>query len=168
MLEVYRRPPDDRCPVVCVDETSKQLVSETRVPLAPVPGQPVRYDYEYRRRGVCNLFLIAAPQQGWRTVQVTARRTKLDLAAVLRDLVDVHFPQAEEGGPGLRQPQHAPPQRALRGLGPGRGAAHRQRGRTAGRDRGLGARPQRSGRARQLAAHDRGRPHQTPASVPYI
>lgn len=96
VLEVYQRPADDRCPVVCVDETSKQLVSETRVPLAPVPGQPVRYDYEYRRQGVRNLFLITAPLQGWRTVQVTARRTKLDFAAVLRDLVDVHFPQAEK------------------------------------------------------------------------
>ncbi|MCY4519868.1 MAG: IS630 family transposase [Caldilineaceae bacterium] len=94
VLEVYRRPPDDRFPVVCVDETSKQLVSETRVPQPPAPGQPVRYDYEYRRNGVCNLFLLAAPKQGWRTVQVTARRTKLDFAAVLRDLVDVHFPQA--------------------------------------------------------------------------
>ena len=96
VLEVYRRPPDDRFPVVCVDETSKQLVSETRVPRPPAPGQPLRYDYEYRRRGVCNLFMITAPQQGWRTVQVTARRTKLDFAAVLRDLVDVHFPQAEQ------------------------------------------------------------------------
>ncbi len=96
VLEVYRRPPDDRLPVVCVDETSKQLVSETRVPQPPAPGQPLRYDYEYRRQGVCNLFMIAAPQQGWRTVQVTARRTKLDFAAVLRDLVDVHFPQAEK------------------------------------------------------------------------
>lgn len=96
VLEVYQRPADDRLPVVCVDETSKQLVSETRVPLAPAPGQPVRYDYEYRRQGVRNLFLITAPLQGWRTVQVTARRTKLDFAAVLRDLVDVHFPQAEK------------------------------------------------------------------------
>ena len=64
VLEVYRCPPNDRCPVVCVDETGKQLVSETRVPLAPAPGQPVRYDYEYRRQGVCNLFMMAAPQQG--------------------------------------------------------------------------------------------------------
>ena len=96
VLAVYQCPADDRFPVVCVDETSKQLVSETRVPLAPAPGQPVRYDYEYRRQGVRNLFLIAAPQQGWRTVKVTARRTKLDFAAVLRDLVDVHFPQAEK------------------------------------------------------------------------
>jgi hypothetical protein len=96
VLDVYRRSPDDRFPVVCVDETSKQLVSETRVPQPPAPGQPARYDYEYRRQGVCNLFMITAPQQGWRTVKVTARRTKLDFAAVLRDLVDVHFPQAEK------------------------------------------------------------------------
>ena len=96
VLEVYQRPRDDRFPVVCVDETSKQLVAETRVPLPPEPGQPFRHDYEYRRNGVCNLFMIAAPKQGWRTVKVTARRTKLDFAAVLRDLVDVHFPQAEK------------------------------------------------------------------------
>ncbi|MCE2467263.1 MAG: transposase [Caldilineaceae bacterium] len=96
VLEVYRRPPDDRCPVVCVSATSKQLVAETRVPQPPAPGQPVRYDYEYRCHGVCHLFMLAAPQQGWRTVQVTARRTKRDFAAVLRDLVDVHFPQAKK------------------------------------------------------------------------
>ena len=109
VLEVYQR--DDRRPVVCVDETSKQLVSETRVPLPPAPGHPLR-----RRNGVCNL--LAAPQQGWRTVKVTARRTKLDFAAVLRDLVDVHFPDL------LRQPQHAPPPCAVRGLPAGRGPAH--------------------------------------------
>ena len=91
-----RNPVDDRRPVVCVDETSKQLVSETRVPQPAAPGQLVRYDYEYRRHGVRNLFLITVPKLGWRTVQVTARRTKLACAAVLRDLVDVHFPQAEK------------------------------------------------------------------------
>ena len=114
VLAVYHRPPDDRLPVVCVDETSKQLVSETRVPWPAAPGQPVRYDYEYRRQGVCNLFMITVPQQGWRTVQVTARRTKLDFAAVLRDLTDVHFPQAAKvvlvcdnlnTHPGLTVPQ---------------------------------------------------------------
>ena len=94
VLEVYRQPPDDRCPVVCVDESSKQLVSETRVPQPAAPGQPVRHDYEYRRHGVRNLFLLTAPKQGWRTVKVTARRTKLDFAAVLRDLTDLHFPRA--------------------------------------------------------------------------
>ena len=96
VLAVYHRPPDDRFPVVCVSETSCLLVSETRVPQPAAPGQPVRYDYEYRRHGVCHLFMLTAPQQGWRTVPVTARRTKLDCAAVLRDRTDVHFPQAEK------------------------------------------------------------------------
>ena len=95
VLAVYQEPVDDRRPVVCVDESRKQLVAETRIPQPAAPGQPVRYDYEYRRHGVRNLFMLAAPKLGWRTVQVTARRTKLDFAAVLRDLVDVHFPQAE-------------------------------------------------------------------------
>lgn len=95
VLTVYQAPVDDRRPVVCVDESSKQLVAETRIPQPPAPGQPVRYDYEYRRHGVCHLFMLTAPKRGWRTVKVTARRTKLDFAAVLRDLTDVHFPQAE-------------------------------------------------------------------------
>ena len=95
VLTVYQAPVDDRRPVVCVDESSKQLVAETRIPQPPAPGQPLRYDYEYRRHGVCHLFMLTAPKRGWRTVKVTARRTKLDFAAVLRDLTDVHFPQAE-------------------------------------------------------------------------
>jgi len=95
VLTVYQAPVDDRRPVVCVDESSKQLVAETRIPQPAAPGQPVRYDYEYRRHGVCHLFMLTAPKRGWRTVKVTARRTKLDFAAVLRDLTDVHFPQAE-------------------------------------------------------------------------
>ena len=96
LLTVYQAPVDDRRPVVCVDESSKQLVAETRIPQPAAPGQPVRYDYEYRRNGVCHLFMLTAPKRGWRTVKVTARRTKLDFAAVLRDLTDVHFPQAEK------------------------------------------------------------------------
>ena len=95
VLTVYQAPVDDRRPVVCVDESSKQLVAETRIPQPAAPGQPVRYDYEYRRNGVCHLFMLTAPKRGWRTVKVTARRTKLDFAAVLRDLTDVHFPRAE-------------------------------------------------------------------------
>ena len=64
MLEVYQRPVDDRFPVVCVDESGKQLVAETRVPQPPAPGQPARHDYEYRHNGVCNLFMMMAPKQG--------------------------------------------------------------------------------------------------------
>ena len=203
VLEVYQEPVDDRRPVVCVDESSKQLVAETRIPQPAAPGQPVRYDYEYRRHGVRNLFLITAPKLGWRTVQVTARRTKLDFAAVLRDLVDVHFPQAEtvvlvcdnlnthhpsvlyEAFPpaearriAARLEWHYTPKHGswlniaeIEFAALGRavpGPAHRKRSRAAGRDRGLGARAQRFGHACQLAVHDRGCPHQTPASVPYI
>lgn len=95
VLEVYTRPYDPRYPQVCLDETSKQLVSETRVPLPAEPGQVERYDYEYERQGVWSLFMCFEPLRGWRHVTVSAHRTKHDLAQVLRDLVDVHYPDAE-------------------------------------------------------------------------
>jgi len=95
VLEVYKRPYDPRRPQVCLDETSKQLVSETRNPLPAEPGQLERYDYEYERQGVCSLFMCFEPLRGWRHVTVSARRTKQDWAHVLRDLVDVQFPDAE-------------------------------------------------------------------------
>jgi hypothetical protein len=66
VLEVYQRPHDPEYPVVCLDETSKQLVAETRVPIAAKPGQPARHDYEYKRNGTANLFMIFAPLEGWR------------------------------------------------------------------------------------------------------
>lgn len=96
VLEVYQRPRDPRRPLVCLDEQSKQLIKETRTPIPPAAGRAARHDYEYERNGTANLFMLFAPLEGWRQVKVTARRTKLDLAAVLRDLVDVHFPQAEK------------------------------------------------------------------------
>ena len=95
VLEVYTRPEDPKHPLVCMDELSKQLVSETRAPLPLGPGQPRRYDYEYRREGVCNLFLVFAPLLGQRWVTVTAQRTYQDWAYLMRELVDVHFPDAE-------------------------------------------------------------------------
>ena len=95
VLDVYKRPADPRRPLVCLDETSKQLVSETRRPWPAAPGQPARYDYEYERQGVCNLFMFGAPLQGWRHVKVTDRRTKHDWAYCMQDLVEVHFPGAE-------------------------------------------------------------------------
>jgi DDE superfamily endonuclease len=95
VLEVYKRPYDPRRPQVCLDETSKQLVSETRVPLPAEPGQVERYDYEYERQGVCSLFMCFEPVTGWRHVTVSTRRTRQDWAHVLRDLVDVQFPAAE-------------------------------------------------------------------------
>ena len=96
VLEVYQRPHDPACPVVCVDETSKQLVMETRVPIKAKPGRPARHDYEYERNGIANLFMMFAPLEGWRHVKVTDRHTAIDYAHVLKDLSDTHFPQASK------------------------------------------------------------------------
>ena len=95
-LEVYTRPHDATRPLVCLDETSKQLVAETRTPVPMRPGQPARYDYEYERNGTANLFMLFAPLEGWRHVKVTERRTAVDFAQVLKDLSDIHFPSAEK------------------------------------------------------------------------
>ena len=95
VLDVYHRPYDPRFPQVCMDETSKQLVGETRTPLPAQPGRPVRIDYEYVRHGVRNLFLWVEPLTGRRHVQVTERRTRQDWARFIRDLVDVHYLNAE-------------------------------------------------------------------------
>src|SRR5262249_22295792 len=77
VLEVYHRPHDPDRPLVCLDETSKQLVAETRQPLPMLPGQPARYDYEYKRNGTANLFMLFAPLEGWRHVKVTDTRTAI-------------------------------------------------------------------------------------------
>ena len=95
VLSVYTRPYDPRYPVVCFDETSKQLVKETQVPLPLEPGQPVRYDHEYERNGVNNLFMFVEPLAGWRHVEVTERRTKQDYAQQMKYLVDARYPEAE-------------------------------------------------------------------------
>ena len=95
VLSVYTRPRNPDRPVVCLDETSKQLVAETRAPVAMQPRLPARVDYEYARNGVANLFMMFAPLEGWRHVKVTDRRTAVDYAHVLKDLADVHFAQAE-------------------------------------------------------------------------
>jgi len=95
VLEVYKRPYDPTRPMICMDEISKQLVSETRQPLPTQPGQPQRYDYEYRREGVCNLFIFFEPLRGWRHLKVTQRRTRQDWAWAMKDLVDVYYPDAE-------------------------------------------------------------------------
>ena len=96
VLEVYQRPQDPARPLVCLDETSKQLIKETRDPVAMQPGQVQRVDYEYERNGTANLFMLFAPLEGWRHVEVTNRRTAKDYAMVLRDLSDVHFPKASK------------------------------------------------------------------------
>ena len=79
-----------------MDETSKQLISETRVPIAAKPGHPARYDYEYERNGTANLFMMFAPLEGWRHVKVTDRHTAVDYAQVLKELSDTHFPDAKK------------------------------------------------------------------------
>ena len=96
VLEVYTRPRDPARPLVCLDETSKQLVAETRTPEPMRPGQPARHDYEYKRNGTTNLFMLFAPLEGWRHVAVTERRTAIDYAKILRDLSDIHFPGADK------------------------------------------------------------------------
>jgi DDE superfamily endonuclease len=92
VLAVYCRPRDPMRPLVCLDEASKQLLIETRTPLAMKPGQVARHDYEYERNGTANIFMMFAPLEGWRHVKVTARRTAIDFAHALRDLSDIHFP----------------------------------------------------------------------------
>lgn len=96
VLEVYTRPYDRRRPMVCLDESSKQLVKETRCPIAARPGQPRRVDYEYERNGTANLFMVFEPLGGRRRVKVTDRRTIADFAEVVRQLVDEWYPQAEK------------------------------------------------------------------------
>ena len=94
VLEVYRRPYDPQRPVVCLDETSKQLIGEVASPAPAAPGQTAHYDYEYVRNGVANLFMICEPLAGKRHVEVTARRTKKDYALCLRKIADQIYPDA--------------------------------------------------------------------------
>jgi DDE superfamily endonuclease len=94
VLEVYQRPYDPDYPVVCLDEASKQLVKETITPMAAKPGHPERVDYEYERNGTANLFMVCEPILGWRRVEVTQRRTAIDYAHLLKNLVDYDYPDA--------------------------------------------------------------------------
>ena len=95
VLEVYQRQFGDNEVLVCLDETSKQLAKEARQPLPPQPGAAVAYDYEYDRNGVSNLFMLFAPLEGWRRVEVTDRRTKADWARVVQQLVDLDYPDKD-------------------------------------------------------------------------
>ncbi len=95
VLDVYTRPYDPRFPQVCMDETHTQLLGEVRDPLPCAPDQPARHDPEYVRGGVANLFLICEPLRGWRHVTVTERRTGVDGAYCVREMVDRHYPDAE-------------------------------------------------------------------------
>ena len=96
VLEVYMRPYDPQRPQVCIDETNKQLVAEIRVPIPAAPGQPERVDYEYKRKGTANLFMVFEPLAGRRRVKVTERRTAVDFAHLLREVIDKQYSQAEK------------------------------------------------------------------------
>lgn len=96
VLDLYARPDDSKHPQVCFDERPCQLVQDLQVPLAAAPGRLQRYDYEYERQGNCNLFAFFEPLAGWRHLKVTQRRTNQDFAQCMKDLVDVHFPDADQ------------------------------------------------------------------------
>lgn len=94
VLAVYKRRFDPDGPVVCFDEKSKQLVGEICKPIPAAPGRVECHDYEYVRNGTANLFMMVEPLRGWRRVSVTSRRTKLDFAGQMKELIDVHYPNA--------------------------------------------------------------------------
>lgn len=96
VLDLYEEPHDQRSPVVCFDELLCQLVAEKRTPLPPKPGRPARYDYEYERKGTANVFAFFEPEEGWRHLDVTERRTARDFALAMRRLADEHYPKAEK------------------------------------------------------------------------
>lgn len=96
VLDVYHQPHDPKRPLVCFDEGTKQQVKETRLPLPAQPGSIAKHDYEYERNGTSNLFLFFAPLESWRHVKITDQRTKIDFAHCMRDLVDIHFPEADK------------------------------------------------------------------------
>src|SRR5580698_9871639 len=95
VLELYAEEPDQQRPVVCFDETPRQLIGESRVPVAAKPGKPARVDYEYVRNGTANVFMFVDAHRPWRRAKVTDRRTSRDFAECMRDLVDKHYPKAE-------------------------------------------------------------------------
>jgi hypothetical protein len=96
VLEVYHRPYDPARPVLCVDEASRQLIGETRLPIPAAPGQLGRFDYEYVRNGTANLFLVSEPLAGSRHVEVTQRRTAVDFARLLQVIADELYDDAEK------------------------------------------------------------------------
>ena len=94
VLDVYKRPYDARYPVVCMDESPKQLIAETKTPIPAAPGRPYRSDYEYRRCGVCNIFMASEPLAGKRIVKITERKTKSDWAMFLEEIAE-QYQEAE-------------------------------------------------------------------------
>lgn len=95
-LDIYKRPYDQKYPVVCLDESSKQLIKEVREPLPARPGHVIKYDTEYERNGTISIFMAFEPLQGVRYTKITERRTKLDWALFIKDLVDNQYAGAEK------------------------------------------------------------------------
>jgi hypothetical protein len=95
VLDLYEQPYNPLCPVLCLDETPYQLIGEKLVPISMKPGQPQRYDSEYTRHGVVNLFMVFHPAVGWRHVYIRDHRTKEDFAQVIKDILDEQFPEAQ-------------------------------------------------------------------------
>ena len=96
VLEVYMKPRDQNRPLVCLDESSKQLLADTRAPIPMKKGRNARHDHEYQRNGTANMFMVFAPLEGWRHVKVTDRRTSIDYAHMLKEIADKHFPKAKK------------------------------------------------------------------------
>ena len=96
VLEVYKRPLDDKRPVLCIDEMPKQLLSETREPLPATPGKPARQDYEYKRGGVADVFMVFEPLVGKRYIEITDQRRREEWARVMQKVSDELYPQAEK------------------------------------------------------------------------
>jgi hypothetical protein len=96
VLDIYKLPYDEKHPVVCLDESSKQLIKEVRIPIPAEPGKPERFDTEYERNGTSNIFLSCEPLKGKRQVKITDHRKKTDLAYFIRELVDIHYPDADK------------------------------------------------------------------------
>ena len=96
VLDLYEEPHDPKRPVVCFDEMPYQMVAEKRTPISARAGCPQRYDYEYERRGVCNLFMFFEPKASWRHIDIRERRTAHDFAEEMKELVDEHYPKAEK------------------------------------------------------------------------
>ena len=94
LLDLYQRSYDPQLPLVCMDEKSKQLLEDSRQPIKAKPGKLEKYDYEYRRKGTCNIFVAVAPKAGIRIIKVTNTRTKKDFAYFVEELITIHFPEA--------------------------------------------------------------------------
>ena len=155
VLDLYAEAPDPKRPVVCFDESPIQLIGEVRQPIPAEPGQLERYDYEYRRNGTVNLFVFLDAHRPWRKVKVTERRTARDFAQCMRDLVDVHYPEAELHPRRAGQLVDPLGRRPLRGLPAGRGPPHPA-------PPGIPLHAQ----ARQLAQHGRDRDRRAARPVP--